>query len=530
MTLFRRDILRGALLLATPMTPFLSGCSSDDEKKGTEGPTGISYVHGVASGDPLPDAVILWTRVTVDDGASVDVEWEVFEDTALTKKVASGKTTTNADRDFTVKVDATGLAANHTYYYRFKTRGTLSPVGRTKTAPSGKTDRVRFAVVSCSSFAHGYFHGYRALAGHLDLDAVLHLGDYIYEYGNGQYGDVRNYEPPTEILSLSDYRTRHSQYKRDPDLQEVHRQHPFITIWDDHEVANDGYKNGAENHQSDTEGPWADRKAAGLRAYREWMPIREQSDPTKIFRKLAYGDLVDIVLLDTRYWGRTQQATTSVIGSVPTPDPARTLLGDDQAQWMEDTLKGSTAHWKLLAQQVMLGNLNLGGGQIANFDQWQGYPESRTRFLNFLKTSGLKDVVVVTGDIHSSWANEIVIDPLDKAQYDPATGQGSLCVEMVTTAITSPGIPANFQPLLTQAKPQNPQIRWFDSEKRGFIILDITPERAQGAWHLFEDITQPAPQTPAFAKAWSVKSGETRLNEEPAAAPDRDGAPPAAPA
>lgn len=518
----RRALLRGAAVLAAPLAPALGACSQDD------GADVERFQHGIASGDPLPDAVILWTRITGDGDAAIDVTWEIAEDPEMNQAVASGSARADASRDFTVKVDARGLSPARTYYFRFRALGATSRIGRTRTAPSGATPRLRLAMVSCASYAHGYFHGYRALASHLDLDAVIHLGDYIYEYGDGEYGDVRSYEPPTEILTLADYRTRHSHYKKDPDLQEIHRQHPFITVWDDHETANDSYKDGAENHTPEREGAFAERKAAAQRAYAEWMPIREQTDD-RIFRKLAFGDLVDLVLLDTRLYARTEQAG-GAIAAPPPPDPARTLLGDEQAAWMENELKTSTARWKLVGQQVMVGNLILDKGkQLANLDQWHGYPESRTRLLSFFRDSGVKDVIVLTGDIHSSWANELVFDPNDVQEYDPATGKGSLAVEFVTPGITSPGIPEIFLGLIEQTRAINPHIRFVEPSHRGFVILDITPERVQASWHLFDDIVLPEPASPRFSAAWSVRAGETRLNAEAAPAPPREGAPAAAP-
>lgn len=505
----RRDVLRGgAIALAAPLGgSALGGCSSStDDAEAKE-----RFAHGVASGDPLPDAVILWTRVT-GDGGPVSVTWEVFDDAAATKVVLSGSAEANAERDFTVKVDARGLQPGRTYYYRFSALGSTSKIGRTKTAPSGSVNRLRFALASCASYAHGYFHGYKAIAEMSELDAVLHLGDYIYEYGSSEYGDVREYEPKHEILSLEDYRTRHSLYKREANVQAVHLQHPFITVWDDHETANDAYKDGAENHTEGGEGKYADRKAAANRAYFEWMPIRENAG--KIFRKLGYGDLVDIVLLDTRLYGRSKQAG-GAIGAPPGADASRTLLGDEQAAWMEDQLKTSTARWKLLAQQVMVGNLILEKNkQIANLDQWHGYPESRKRLLDFIKTAAVKDLVVLTGDIHSSWANELVNDPTDPAQYEPTTGKGAVAVEFVTPGITSPGIPEIFLGLIEQTRPINPHIRYVEPSHRGFVILDITKDRVQAAWHLFDDITKPDPVAPKFSAAWSVKSGETRLVSE----------------
>ncbi len=510
--LTRRGVLRGLAL--APLAASLVGCSEESSEP--------SFQHGIASGDPLPDGIVLWTRVTTPDGAPADVAWAVAEDASMQNVVQRGTFRTDAERDFTVKVDVRGLGAGKTYYYRFETGGVTSPVGRTKTAPTGAIERLRFAQVSCASYAHGYFHVYRALATQPDLDAVLHLGDYIYEYASDAYGDFRAYEPPHEILTLADYRTRHAQYKRDPDLQAAHRQHPFITIWDDHETANDAYVDGAENHTPD-EGSFADRKAAARRAYFEWMPIREQ-DGGRIFRKLAFGDLVDLVLLDTRMWARTKQAG-GFLGTPPAPDPTRTLLGDEQAAWMEGQLRGSTAAWKLLGQQVMVGNIVLDKTQIVNLDQWHGYPESRARLLDFFRTSGVTNIVVLTGDIHSSWANEIITSPLEAGAYDPATSKGSLALEFVTPAITSPGLPELLLGVVDQAKPLNPQVRWLDPTKRGYILLDVTRERVQGAWFHVDDVTR-VDGTIAFAKAFRVDSGKTRFEEDPAPAPAKAGTAP----
>jgi alkaline phosphatase D len=525
----RRDLLKGAAAVTTAgFTPAMAGCSSKDDPPPVPpvDPGPEIYVHGVASGDPLPDGVILWTRLTLKADDALSCTYEVATDPGFATVVASGTADTSEDRDFTVKVDVGGLEPATTYYYRFRTPRRTSPTGRTRTAPSGAVDRLRFGMVSCSSFAHGYFHVYRAVAGRNDLDAVIHLGDYIYEYETGGYGDVRAYEPGNEIVTLADYRTRHSQYKRDPELQAVHRQHPFIVVYDDHETANDSYKDGAENHDPATEGDWTTRRSAALQAYFEWMPIRDTAD-RRIYRKVSYGNLVDLLMLDTRLWARSKQ-TGGIAGPPPPPDPARTLLGDEQAAWLEQQLTSSTATWKFLGQQVMLGNLIISPGTLANLDQWHGYPESRLRMINFLRNSSVDDVIVLTGDIHSSWANEIVIDPNDAAEYDPATGRGSVAVEFVTPAVTSPGL-TGFEDLIEAARPFNPHIRWFDPVLRGYVILDVTPQRTQSAWFHFDDITQPTAQNESFASAWSVQAGSTRLVEDSEPAMDKPGAPELAP-
>ncbi|TAK18191.1 MAG: hypothetical protein EPO40_38140 [Myxococcaceae bacterium] len=489
--------------------------------------SGTVFLHGVASGDPLTEAVILWTRVTLPAGMTGDVmvTWEVSRTVDFAAVAAMGSFTTNAARDYTVKVDATGLTAGTTYYYRFRASGMTSPVGRTRTAPTGAVDRARLAVVSCSSMGHGYFHVYRALSRRLDLDAVVHLGDYIYEYGNGQYGDVRQYDPPTEIVSLSDYRRRHAHYKRDADLRAAHQQHPFIAVWDDHEFADNSWEGGAENHKPMTEGEWAARKAAAEQAYFEWMPIREQSD-RRVYRRLQFGSLIDLVMLDTRVWGRQMQTAGM---TPPFNDPMRTILGAAQEQWFLEQIMTSRATWKLVGQQVMMGQLP----QFLNTDAWDGYPAARARFFSLLRTMRINDVVVLTGDIHSSWAMDLTETPTDTASYDPMTGRGSLAVEFVTPAITSPGFPPGVVTNTAQTVlARNTHMKYFDLVRRGYIILDATPARLQAAFFHYEHgaTFSPDAATDSFSGAFSTVPGRNHLERDSMAAPARADAPAAAPA
>ena len=489
--------------------------------------SGTVFLHGVASGDPLTDAVILWTRVTQPAGMTGDVmvTWELSRTLDFAAIAAMGTFMTGAARDFTVKVDATGLTAGTTYYYRFRASGMTSPVGRTRTAPSGAVDRARLAVISCASMAHGYFHVYRALSRRLDLDAVVHLGDYIYEYGNGEYGDVREYDPPTEIRSLSDYRRRHAHYKRDADLRAAHQQHAFITVWDDHEFADNSWEGGANKHMPETDGDWATRKAAAEQAYFEWMPIREQSD-RRIYRRLQFGSLIDLVMLDTRIWGRQMQTMGM---NPPFNDPMRTILGAAQEQWFMEQIMTSRATWKLVGQQVMMGQLP----QFLNTDAWDGYPAARARFFSLLRTMHINDVVVLTGDIHSSWAMDLTETPTDTATYDPMTGRGSLAVEFVCPAITSPGFPpgvvTNTAATLLM---RNTHMKYFDLVRRGYIILDATPTRLQGAFYHYEHGATFVPDaaTDAFSGAFSTVPGRNHLERDSMAAAARTDAAAAAPA
>jgi alkaline phosphatase D len=529
MKVTRRTALKSAAILGTAS---LAGCPTTDLPPGVDAgpdggpidsgapmdvgprdawaydggppPTGV-FRHAVASGDPLPGAVILWTRVS-EQTAAVDVMWEIATDPAFADVITSGTFNTDAARDFTVKVDAEGLEPGTTYYYRFMLGATASPIGRTKTAPMGTTDRLRFAICSCSNYQFGIFHAYRRIAERADLDAVIHLGDYIYEFQSGYYGSLRPSDPPTEIVSLDDYRRRYSHYRQDPDLKEAHRQHPFITTWDDHEFANDAYQTGAQNHMDATEGPWDARKMAAMQAYAEWMPYREQAGGG-IRRSLAYGDLAELIVLDTRVEARQQQTSGD--------DATRDMLGPVQEAFLFDRLANSPAQWKIVCQQVMLA---LTPGSTST-DQWEGYPGARQRVLDQLADPAVRNAMILTGDIHCSWANDI---PLDPATYDPATGAGSVAVEIVCPAVTSPGMGAVVAASTRAAIEKEAQyVRFFDPDQRGYVVLDVDATRAQGAWYFVEDISNPEPAggVERFAAALSVADGERRLETDAAAAP-----------
>lgn len=517
----RRDFFRtgggAALLAAAPLMPARAA--------------GAVFQHGVASGDPLGDRVILWTRVTPTSANSgVRVDWTLCTDPGLTNVVQSGRTVALAARDHTVKIDVSGLQPGRSYYYRFAALGELSPVGRTRTLPAeGQAQHLRIAVASCSNHAAGYFNAYRRIAERGDLDLVLHLGDYLYEYGDSQYGSTRPTEPPTEILTLTDYRTRHAQYKRDADLQEAHRQHAFVPIWDDHETANDAWRRGAENHDPATEGLWAARRRAALQAYYEWMPVREPADRAQAQRSFRLGTLAEITMLEERLGGRSQQLQ----GTIPVPglglgftasgpflDPQRSLLGSAQEAWLAQTLAASPARWKLIGQGVMFAQLKAlgrpnaqGGGLFVNPDQWDGYPPCRDRVFDMIDAAG-GNVVVLTGDIHSAWANDLARDPnnpdVSGGGYDPATGAGSRAVEFVATSITSPGL-ADPDGLITGIVfNQNPHIKHADLDRRGYLLLDVKPERVVGEFWIVDTVAAPS-AVQSFVTAFEVRDGTNHL-------------------
>ncbi len=453
------------------------------------------FYHGVASGDPTQNSVILWTRLTTDETDPV-VEWKVATDTFMRNVIQSGTATTSADKDYTIKADVTGLQPNTYYFYEFSYDNKYSLRGRTKTLPVGNVDKLRFAVVSCSSFPHGYFNVYQAINQRNDVDAIIHLGDYIYEYGKNEYGTVRVPEPTNEILSLADYRLRHSMYKLDSMLMRLHQQFPFFTIWDDHEFADNSYTDGAENHSPTTEGSWKNRKSAALEAYAEWMPIRSVDTATsvKIYRKYSIGNLVDLFFLDTRITARKEQNILASISGVD--DSTHYLLGPEQFDWLKTGLQQSTATWKVIGQQVMMAPFKV--FNIAfNSDQWDGYPSERKKFFKMVNDNHINNLIVLTGDIHSAWASDL---PFGTTPYNMHTGAGSAGVEFVTTAVTSPAIPLTgilgniaedaFARLVGD---NNPHVKHNNFVDRGFLIIDFSPEKTQSDFYTIETIERPNP-------------------------------------
>lgn len=426
------------------------------------------FYHGVASGDPLSDRVIIWTRVTPDDfSMPAVVSYKVATDTTMNTIVAQGSQLTNSDRDYTVKVDVTGLSPDTYYYYEFRYNGFFSQRGRTKTAPVGDVDSLRFAVVSCANLEAGYFNVYRILNERNDFDAVLMLGDYLYEYETGGYSPNANvdreFQPENEIISLDDYRLRYSIYHMDESLRKLHQNFPWICVWDDHESANDSYKDGAENHNAG-EGNWQDRKLFAQKAYFEWLPIREKAPGNyEIFRNFHYGDLLDLIMVDTRLHGRDlQEGATS--GNLN--NSSRTMLGEDQFQWLKDELSASTAQWKILGNQVVMAKLTVFGIPI-NTDAWDGYPVTRQGLYNHILTNSISDFVVLTGDIHTSWA------------FDLKSGSNKVGVEFVTPSVTSPGSPIDAGAALQL---ENPHLKYSELTKKGFIMLDVNSTRIQADW------------------------------------------------
>ncbi|MCS7188962.1 MAG: alkaline phosphatase D family protein [Bacteroidia bacterium] len=476
------------------------------------------FLHGVASGDPLTDRVILWTRITPPQNwtSSVSVSWEVAADVQFTQIVASGITSTDASRDYTVKIDATGLQPGQWYYYRFRAFNTYSPIGRTRTLPVGTANRLRIAVASCADYQNGFYTAYENITRRNDIDLVIHLGDYIYEYGPSQ-NSVRQAEPPQEILTLNDYRIRYSHYRLDSSLQWLHQNYPMIGVWDDHELADNAWKAGAANHDPNTEGPFQNRRIAMLQAYQEWLPFRlpdfSSSDSLRIWRSFRWGNLAEIILIDTRHYARDEQVRGNPL-NVNDPNlnnPNRTMLGATQLSWLSQQLTSSPSTWKLIGQQVMIAPLRvslLGNTYIVNSDQWDGYPAERQRLMDTIIRNNIQNVAFLTGDIHTSWANDL---PFGPGTYDPSTGAGSTAVEFVTPSITSAN--ASFignlgnPTIISQA---NPHVKYVNLTQHGYLVLDVTDQQVQGDWYFVNTITQPQ-SGETQGESWYVRRGERFL-------------------
>lgn len=489
------------------------------------------FHFGVASGDPLPDAVVIWTRVAAR--RRVGVRWQVARDADFRRIVRTGTAEAGPARDHTVSVDVSGLEPGTTHWYRFGLRDDWSRPGRTRTAPAGSPRRLRFALASCQDFQAGHYAAWRHIAGR-PLDFVLHVGDYIYEYADD--GDrFRPHRPAHEILTLEDYRTRYANYRSDPFLRAAHAAHPFVSVWDDHEVANDRWQEGAENHQ-DEEGEYAAREAAAYRAWREWMPVRlpaPRRDPGRIYRRFAFGDLADLFALDTRQYRDEPQGTFLAPNADPAlSDPERTILGKRQERWLKRGLSRSGARWRLLGNQVMIAHLKYGNtpdelarplseltglprdGLTANPDQWDGYQPERRDLLEHIRDRTPGNTVFLTGDIHTSWANELYVNPGNTFVEEP------VAAEFVGPSITSinlnelMGTPPRTTSVAVEefARANNPHIRWAELDSNGYVLVTVTRDRVRGDWHFLSDVRDRKAKQ-ALAASWEVREGDARLHE-----------------
>ena len=515
----RRQFLLGSAAVST-LALTSTSCLAES---GEQNPSNRTFPYGIASGDPTQTSLVIWTQAE----GQARVEWQLATDEQFKTVAKSGVASTGPSKDFTVKVDVNGLKPGVQYYYRFSSNGKLSPVGRAKTLPVGRVDSLNIAVASCSNYVFGLFNAYAHIANDKNIDYVLHLGDYIYEYGDDGWGAEsgkllnRVHQPTNEIVSLQDYRTRHRQYKSDHGSQLMHAAHPLIPIWDDHESTNNPYVDGAQNHQPEQEGDWHTRRAASIQAYYEWMPIRDPAtgdDPTRLWRKFVFGDLATLVTLETRHTARAKQYDyLDVFKTMPDKaerdkfiqetlaDPSRKMLHEDMEAFLTVALKESKESaqpWRVIGNQIpmarthapnlnevftrfkpdakgyalqqmehleMLGQLDL----PLYLDTWDGYEGAREQFYQTCAASGSRDLLVLTGDSHSFWANELYT----------ANGQ-AMGVEIGTAGITSPGdfetMGDDMAKIYDQALAQhNTEVNWTDCRHRGYVKVTLTPLSAK---------------------------------------------------
>lgn len=498
---------------------FLMACQPSEKYPKVEDPLAHLYdqqlkpfYYGVASGDPTASAVVIWTKLVPEDSLpEALVTWRMSADQSFDDVLQSGEIVVTPASGYTAKIDLQNLNEGETYFYQFEYKGQPSLVGRTKTAKSTTDVPLNFAVVSCSNYEFGPFNAYGAIAEREDIDAVIHLGDYIYEYGAKGYGDTttgRFHLPEHEILSIEDYRTRYGQYRLDQDLQEVHQMHPFFTIWDDHEIANNAFKDGAENHQED-EGDYMTRKEIARKVYYEWLPIREQK---QLYRTIQYGDLAELILLDERYVGRTEP-----VNNLEDPDienEERTMLGEEQLDWFLAELKGSKAQWKIIGNQVIFSYLNWGYPTFNfNMDSWDGYPLEREIILKTIAQENIKDIVFITGDTHSSWALEVTADPTQEYAQ-----KGAYAVEYGTTSVNSGNtnergiadeVIIAHEDKITNSE-INPHLKYANLRDHGYLLLSLSENAAVAEWYYTPSRVVPS-RAMVMAKRAITPAGSNRV-------------------
>jgi alkaline phosphatase D len=483
------------------------------------------FTHNVASGEPKQRSVMLWTRY-VPDGAE-RVDYEVAADADFGRIVARGSAAPDPERDFCLKPVARGLRPGRTYFYRFRAGGRTSPVGRTRTLPEGPTARFNVAIFSCANLPGGWFNAYGHAAARDDIDLVLHLGDYFYEYQEGRYPRGRPslpgrvLDPQNEVVHLADYRLRYAAYRADPDLQRLHQMFPMVMMWDDHESANNSWSGGAENHQPAGEGLWEVRKAAAMRVCREWLPVSEHD-----WESYEIGDLATIFRPETRLTGRTQPpgyfaalaGEADIVAGLTRfrdgawRDPARTMLGAAQEAWLADGLRRSARRgtkWQVIAQQVLMGHaalppqvadwltpeasaelrvqvqLGVTAGRLGlpfTLDTWDGYPAARDRLLRAALDADA-NLLVLSGDSHNAWAFDLSLDG--------APAGAEFAGQSVTSWGYESYLPWVDPAALARAMVAfNPALKWAETRRRGYVTVALTPTRASAEWLFLDTVLE----------------------------------------
>lgn len=505
------------------------------------------FTHGVASGEPGEDRVLLWTRYAA--AADTALRWEVSDSLDFARVAAGGTVTASPAADGCAKAVATGLKPDSWYYYRFVAPdGAVSDVGRTRTLPVGPASRFRLAVFSCANFGFGFFNAYAHAAEAGDFDLVVHTGDYLYEYPRGEYPSAKEVlagreASAEEMVTLAQYRARFAQYRSDPDLQRIHQLYPMVAMWDDHETANDTWAGGAENHQP-AEGDWETRKRISEQVYREWMPVSDA-----YYAAYEIGDLASLYRLESRHLARSEPLDLLAVAKAASPaeaearlaafrdgawaDPARSLLGAAQEDWLAAALRASTRArkpWQVLGQQIVMGSLVLPGsvaqglpakapawlrdrllsyqragrdGLPFNMDAWDGYPAARDRLYRAALDADA-NLIVLSGDSHNAWA------------FDLDRKGARVGVEMAGHSVTSPGAEGSLawirpDALARDVVARNPQLKWCDTARRGYLAVELTPHSATGEWRFLSSVSRRGTAL-AGVQRMTVLAGQRRFS------------------
>ncbi|MDG4832452.1 alkaline phosphatase D family protein [Solwaraspora sp. WMMD1047] len=460
------------------------------------------FTLGVASGDPDHDGFVLWTRLApqplAEDGLGgmpsrpVPVRWELAADERFRHVLRRGTAVASPAAAHSVHVELGGLPAGREYFYRFRVERYVSPVGRTRTAPPpwAMGGPLAMAFVSCSQYEHGWFTAYRRLA-EAEPDLVLHLGDYQYEYTAGAYvapgGNPRDHEGP-ETVTLANYRQRHAQYKTDPDLRAAHAAAPWLVVWDDHELDNNWADEVPERPENPQPG-FLDRRAAAFQAYYENMPLRRGSVPRgidmQLYRRVRWGRLATFHLLDTRQYRDDQACGDGYRDCAAAGDPARSITGAEQERWLLDGFRRSEARWDILGQQVFFAQRDndAGPATVTSMDAWDGYVASRERITRGWLDAGVRNPVVLTGDVHAHWASDLKLD------YADPTGR-TVGSELVCSSITSGGDGADSDPASHPFLAINPHLRFYNNQ-RGYVLTRLTPRQLTADFEVVPYVSSP---------------------------------------
>lgn len=473
------------------------------------------FTLGVASGEPLPDGIVLWTRLTpkpLEGGGmpdqAIQVNWEIASDPDFLQLIQKGTEVATKDFGHAVHAEVSELEPNQWYYYRFKSGDFVSPTGKTKTAPGygANLQEMKFAIASCQNYAAGYYTAYDHMVKE-DLDVVLFLGDYIYEKGSGANA-LRAHLPEKEIMTLEDYRIRYGQYKSDPSLMAAHAAFPWIVVPDDHEVKNNW---GGEGPPYDNNAVFLQRRAVAFQAYYEHMPMRKSSIPKGIFmdiyRKFQYGNLVEFSMLDTRQF-RTDFACSgnSEVDCAMRFDPNRTMLGAEQEKWLADNLAQSKAKWNIVGQQVGMAQVGRKTDGVISYgmDKWDGYAATRSRLFDSIQKNKVENFIVLTGDSHKNWVNDLHLDADDP-------GSPIIGTEFMGTSISSAGDGQADPPIGKELMEVNPHIKFYN-EQRGYVCFTVTPTELLSEFKVIPYVSRPDAELKTIAK-FQVKNGVSGITK-----------------